>query len=253
MLQRYLDSLNDLNKRCESFSKFAFVYDNLSIMDRYAHLQRFCEYIEGVHASQIRVKAVILNNPNDEIHVNEYLLIKSTLDNNSKIVTGLRSNAMYKKLFGFLYTGEETSLAVVNQAIQIFDTYINTFEDNKKAISSFGKLEEIKKLVEEISNLVSSIGEVLNLYSKIFKDGTSRYYFSSIEKNINTLSELLNAQEELNYYLNITQAYSILDLYNLKNLISYILNTEDTYKLGSRFSYIYFKNIIDRTFDKLIF
>ena len=241
-----------LDSRCEYFENFSFKYDGLSLLDKYNLLKEFCDYIKELYLSQDRLYAVIINKEVDEVHAYEYYEIQNALEENKNLMMALRTNNIYKRLFDFLYEGEKTNCAEIKKLMQVFDLYLEDFNDNNKAKNSFAKITELKELAYKISDLISEMGGILNLYGKYFDDGTSRYYYSSIEKNISALSNLLEAKEELGYYLNITQQLRVLDKYELKNLIKYILTTEDTYKISSRLAYIYYKYIIDKTISERV-
>ena len=93
------------------------------------------------------------------------------------------------------------------------------------------------------------IGENLRRYTSIFKDSVSRYYFSNLEENISHLKLLLDNELELEYYLNITTGLKILEKYELKGLMNYILDGDKVTLLPEKFSYLYFKRIIDKVLE----
>lgn len=241
-----------LNERCEYFREFSFEFDGLSLLDKYNLLKDFCDYIKELYLSQDRLYSVIINKEVDEVHAYEYYGIQTALAENKELMMALRTNSVYKRLFDFMYEGEKTDCAKIKKVMQVFDLYLEDFNDNNKAKESFAKINDLKQLSNKISDLISEIGVVLNHYGKYFDDGTSRYYYSSIEKNINALNNLLEAKEELGYYLNITQQLRVLHKYELTNLIKYIFDTEDTYKLATRVAYIYYKHIIDNTISERV-
>lgn len=241
------NSLYDvINDEIKSYEKMGFVFDDKSIVDRVKELEKFTNYIHRLYKSQERLLKTKVTLDKNYILVEEYYKIKNIIDNFDKTVNNLRQNDEFKYLYEFLYQGEQTDFKSISKIIKDFEQYINTFESINSAMKTIKRYSEIKELADSMNTLVNTIGGNLRLYSLIFKDSVSRYYFSNIEQNIEYLNSLLEAKEELVLYLNITRGLAVLNDYHLDKLIEYIVSKDKVNNLTNFFTYKYFKNLIKK-------
>lgn len=239
------NSLYDvINDEIKSFKKIGFDFDDKSIVTRIEQLEKYANYIHNLYESQERLLKTKVSTSKNYILVEEYYTIKNIIDNFDKTVNNLRQNDEFKYLYEFLYQGEQTDFKNISKVIKGFEQFVNTFETVDSAMNTLRRFSEIRELADGMNTLVDSIGGNLRLYSLIFKDSVSRYYFSNIEQNIEYLDSLLEAKEELVLYLNITKGLAVLNEYHLDKLIEYIVSKDKVYDLTNFFTYKYFKGLI---------
>lgn len=243
LIRRIITLIMRINEFSEELNKYIVSLEGHKFLNRVSYVESFCNYIINVNNSKEKLLHEIIDNKGF-VTLDDYYQFKTRKDQLNAIIYYMNNNNEYSELFDFLYHGVETNVAHIKNNIQKFEKYISLFTTKENAEASFKKLYELKNYSEEIHELLNTTGVTLNSYARIFKDGTSRYYFSSINSNIESLSTLLNAKEELVYYLNITSSLSVLNNYNLKHLIDYLVSTNDSLYITSRFSYTYFANII---------
>ena len=174
---------------------------------------------------------------------------KNQINEVNDIIKGLENNSLYKELYGCLYKANNTDIDLISSSLEMYDHYKDVFESPEKIYNSFIKYSELKEIVDKVVELNDEIGENLRLYSLIFKDSVSRYYFSNIENNVDYLTKLLDAQEELNVYLSITRGIGVLNEYKLFSIIRFIEENDDINGVSSKFSLVYLDGIIKKYLD----
>lgn len=241
------NSLYDvINDEIKSYEKMGFVFDDKSIVNRVQELEKFTNYIHKLYESQERLLKTKVTTDKNYILIEEYYTIKNIIDNFDDTVNNLRTNDEFKYLYEFLYQGEQTDFKNISKIIKDFEQFVNTFESIDSAMDTLRRYSEIKELADSMNTLVDTIGGNLRLYSLIFKDSVSRYYFSNIEQNIDYLNSLLEGKEELVLYLNITKGLAVLNEYHLDKLIEYIVSKDNVNNLTNFFTYKYFKSLIKK-------
>lgn len=244
-LKEYLNLYDDINEKIDKFISYGFAFNSDNISDRFRKLYEYALYIKSLESSQERVSKIKIKDNNCAILTSEYYSIKNLIENFDNTIESLRSNAEYKELYDFLYVGELTDFKEIANMLLCFEKYVNLFQNVDYAIKATKEFDDLKMIALEASQLVESIGNFLQLYSNIFKDGVSRYYYSNLDQNIEYLDKLQNSKDELTNYLNITKGLAVLNKYKQNKLINYIINKDKIKGLSNFFTYKYCKAIID--------
>lgn len=250
LLKTFVKAYNNILNHIDYFKDYEIDFYKDNIRNRIDLFEKYLAYINNLYESNDRLFSVILDNDLGYVKPIEYFNLKNEIDKLRELIAYLKKNKEYYQLFGFLYQAEETNVLNILKIINMYDGYISVFISEEDIYNSFKKYDELRKVVEVIVELIKEIGENLRLYSMIFKDSVSRYYFSNIEKNIEYLSKLLEAKEELSVYLNITHGIGILNKYHLDSIISFIENNDDIEGISAKFSEVYFGKIINEYITK---
>jgi len=245
LLAEYDNAYNKVVSNFGLLKNYGVSCNDLSFRDKLELLNNYNQYIIELFKSNDNVSSVILDN-NSIISINTYYRIKEDEQKYNDMINYLRNNKEYKHLYEQFYNGEQTDYNLINRLVLIFNAYVNLFNSAELALSSLKKADKITELAREIVDLNNRIGDNLRLYTSIFKDSVSRYYFSNLEENISHLRVLTENKEELTYYLNVTSGIKVLDKYQLNGFINYIVNNDDVTLLSEKFDYLYYKQIIDK-------
>lgn len=229
-----------------NFEAYGFVFDDKSIVKRIEQLYHYAGYLKTLYESKERIVNIKVNNNNNILLVSEYKEIKNIVDNFDTTINNLRNNNEFKYLYEFLYVGEQTNYKYINKVMKSYESFIELFETYDYAIKTIKEFDKMREVADSMNALVETIGGNLRLYSLIFKDSVSRYYFSNIDQNIEYLNGLLEGREELVLYLNITKGLAILNEYKLDKLIEYIVTKDKVSGLSNFFTYKYFNDLINK-------
>ena len=242
----FLQSLRRIKEISQIFASYAVSFDNLSTKEQIEKFINYIAYLNDLYRTNERLMDVVIHNEHSYVVPSEYYTIESRINEINNIIKDLNNNREYQELYGVLYHAHQTDYMLILDAIDMFDKYKDVFVDAKKVYNSFGKFEELKSIVDKIEELIAEIGENLRLYSLIFKDSVSRYYYSNIENNVDYLTKLLDSQDELNIYLSITRGIGLLNEYKLYSIIKFVEENDDIKGIASKFSKVYFDGIISR-------
>lgn len=248
ILFEFEENYNKVIANYNLLTEFNIQSSNLTFKERLELLNKFNQYIIELFKSNDKIANVILDS-NQILSIDSYYTIKRNQCEYTEIINYLENHKQYKKLYEIYYNGSKTDYNLINRLILIFNAYNNLFVNSDLMLASIHKKDKISALSNEVTQLTNQIGENLRIYTSIFKDSVSRYYFSNLEENINHLKVLSDNREELDYYLNVTTGIKILDKYNLKGFIKYITNNDGVTLLPEKFDYLYYKKIIDRVLE----
>ncbi len=232
------------------FNKYGFDIKSFSIKNGISKLKEYLKYLDELYKSNDCIKSLINDFKDSYAYVDEYYKIKMYNSNMIEMAEALRNNNEFYQCFGYLYSAEETSISNVSNVIKLFNEYIHIFNSDDDALKSFKDLGKIKIISSNAFELINEIIENLRLYGNVFKDSISRYYYSNIKDNVAYLSKLLESRDELQIYLNITRAMTILHSYNLDEFIDYIVNLSNIKGVSNAFSRKYYDLLIDDFFSK---
>ena len=238
-----LDRIKEISKVFESYQ---VSFKNLSTASYVEKFTNYVGYLKKLFSDNERLMDVVIDNSLSYVVPSAYYEIEESINEISDIVKDLENNKTYKDLYGVLYKANNTDVVSIIESIDMFDKYREVFIENEKIYNSFVHYNELKEIIDKIVELIDEIGENLRLYSLIFKDSVSRYYFSNIENNVEYLTKLLDSQEELSIYLSITRGIGILNEYKLFSIIKFIEENDDIEGVSSKFSLVYFDGIIKR-------
>lgn len=248
MLFEFEERYNKVITNFNMLKDFNVQNSNISFKEKLDLLNKFNQYIIELFKSNDVILNVVLDS-NSILSINTYYKIKADQTEYNETINYLRNHKEYKRLYENYYNGELTDYNFINRLILIYNAYNNLFVNSDSMLASLRKMDIVNELSTEVTQLTNKIGENLRLYTIIFKDSVSRYYFSNLEENINHLKILSENEEELNYYLNVTSAIKVLDKYGLKEMIKYISEDDKVTLLPEKFSYLYFKRIIDKVLE----
>lgn len=249
LLMEFNDSYKKVLENFKFLKCYGINYEDLSFDETLNILVDFNNYIIDLYKSNDLITDVLLDS-NIICSVDTYYQIKNDQENYNSIIDYLRNNKEYQELYEDSYIGEKSNYDHIGKQTIRFNYYISLFIDYDKALDSLNHVDELKIIYGKIKELNNDVGANLKEYSqKKFKDSISRYYDSSLEENIKYLKNLMNNKEQLDYYLNVTSGLSVLNNYNLQGLINYIISNDNVKQLSEKFSYSYFKSIIDKVLE----
>lgn len=245
LLKIFVKSYNDLLNSIDYFKSYDVSFGKDLVRNCVNNFNKYLEYLNELYASNERMHSVVLDNDLEYVKPEEYFTLKVEIDKLREIIKYLKGNDKYYQVFGYLYQANETNVLNILKVIHMYEEYISVFISENDIYNSFINYVELSKIVEVTVQLVNEIGENLRLYNMIFKDSVSRYYFSNIEENVDYLTKLLEAKDELTIYLSITHGIRILNKYNLSSIIKYIENNDNIEGVASKFSQVYFGKLIE--------
>lgn len=244
LMKIYVKAYNNLLDNIKYFEDYDVTFERNNVRERIDNFEKYLIFLSNMYLSNERMNTIVLDNELEYVKPKEYFKLKVEIDKLNEIIDYLKNNQQYQELYGYLYKGHETNALNILKIIHMFEEYISVFTSEKDIYNSFINYEELRKVVDSVVQLVNEIGENLRLYSMIFKDSVSRYYFSNIENNVEYLSKLLEAKEELTAYLSITHGIGILNKYKLNSIIDFIVKNDDVEGISSKFSDVYFGAMI---------
>lgn len=243
-LNTFKKAYYELEDLATVLKKYNIDFDDNCFYNKINQIEKATTYIKNLYASNERMKNVVKSKENEYINAETYLNLNQILFEKNELKKKLANNSKYTEYYGHLYCEEKTDITLISRMLQNFEVFCTSFassqgfikatneEDNKKLISF---LDECKKVSDEIN-------EIFKLYCRIFKDGVSRFYYTSFKENIEYLNNLQSSKNELLYYLSVTKGLGVISKYNLDKLIKYIINDIDCNNLVNDFKYTYFKN-----------
>lgn len=215
-------------------------------------IEKAVDYLRNLYASNDRMKNIVKIKENNYVNAEMYVLLDRSLERKANIRNRLSNNQEYISLYGKLYQEEKTDITMISRLLQNFQSFCDCFANSKGFIRALEKKinEKLLSHLEVCIKTSDEINEIFKLYCRIFKDGVSRYYYTSFEENIKYLEKLLNSKEELLIYLTITKGIVVLNKYKLGKLINYIINDKKVGNLVDDFKYTYYKNIERMYYEK---
>jgi len=249
---KIIKALHTLRKACYELDDLSKILSGYKIKfketvfdKKVIEIEKAVEFVRGLYSSNDRMKNIVKVKDNYYVNAEMYFLLDSNLDKKYEIRNRLNNNAEYQELYGKLYHGEKTDITLISRLLQNFQLYYDCFKPGNGFIKVLEKetYDDICEHLNTCQKVSDEINEIFKIYCRIFKDGVSRYYYTSIEDNIVYLNSLLNAKDELLVYLTITKGIMVLNKYKLNKLINYIINIKDTTFLVENFKYTYFKNV----------
>lgn len=250
LTQTFILSYNKVKGICDSFEKYGITFNQTSIKTYVDKFTDYVNYLNNLFKSNEKMMDVVINNELDYVKPEEYFLIEKDIKEINRQIAALQTNEDYHMLYGTLFKANETDIVDIMESIQMFEEYEDVFVASDKVYNSFKKYDELKTVVNKVVELINEIGENLRLYSLIFKDSVSRYYFSNIENNVAYLTKLLDSQEELSIYLSITDGIRVLNEYKLHSIIKFIEENDEITGVAAKFSKVYFNGIITEYLQK---
>ena len=241
IFMRTLKRIKDIS---ETLERYQVSFKGLSTAKFIEKFTNYIDYLNDLYRGNERLMDVVIHNDLNYVVPSEYYEIENAINGINKIINELETNEQYKDLYGVLYNAHETDVVAIIESLDMYDKYIEVFTSNKHIYNSFVKFDELKEVIDQIVELIDTIGENLRQYSLLFKDSVSRYYFSNIENNVVYLTNLLNSQEELEIYLNITRGIGVLNEYKLFSIIKFIEENDTISGIASKFSIVYFDMVI---------
>ena len=245
-MQAFKKAYNNLLRLFKSFENYSVLDSEFTFTKKLSVVNNVIHYLNSVFDSNDRVQTHIKTVNNYYVKIEEYLEFKEALEKYHKSLKVFEDNKAYQEIFDSLYDKEKTNITQVSKIIAIYHDYANILVSSQKVIESFIKLEDLKTLISESVELLNGINDILKVYTRIFRDGVARYYYSNFETILDYLKLLLNSKEELVYYLNITSGMKVLDQYGLTGLNDYILNNEKCDNLVNDFQFIYFSRLKEK-------
>lgn len=249
----YQNFLNELNKFARIHNETSKIYDYvvkitskdnaLNYQDRVNKINDFVLYINTVYditmemGNIIRVKKTYSD-------IDSYLLLKNRINKLSEVKTSIVGNSDYKYLFGSLFEDDKTNVNELANYIKFYSNYTNCYIDGKAVENSLqdNNYKNIQNIVKQSEKTIYEINESFKLYSKIFKDGVGDFYYDDFIDNIEVLTDLLGAKDELIAYLDITDNLKVLQKYKLFILINLITSNKID-NASTLFKYKYFNNL----------
>lgn len=242
----FLQSLKRIRIISAIFEEYQVSFKDLQTSKHIEKFTSYVDYLNNLYRANELLMDVVIDNDNKYVVPSVYFDIEKRINEVNDIIKGLENNSLYKELYGCLYKANNTDIDLISSSLEMYDHYKDVFESPEKIYNSFIKYSELKEIVDKVVELNDEIGENLRLYSLIFKDSVSRYYFSNIENNVDYLTKLLDAQEELNVYLSITRGIGVLNEYKLFSIIRFIEENDDINGVSSKFSLVYLDGIIKK-------
>ena len=212
-LKIFIKAYNSLILNIKSFEKYNISFDKSNSRDYIMQYEEFLGYLNNLYVTNELMESIVIDNDLEYVKPSEYFKIKEEIDKLNEVIDYLKNNKKYYQLYGYLYQAHETNILEILRIINMYKGYISVFISENDIYNSFINFGQLKKIIDAVAQLVSEIGENLRLYSMIFKDSVSRYYFSNIEYNVEYLSKLLEAKDELTIYLSITHGIGVLNKY----------------------------------------
>lgn len=250
VLKIFVSAYNNILDSIKYFEKYLISFDNLNVRMKVDYLKKYLDYVNNLYLSNERMNSIILDNELEYVKPIEYFNLKVEIDKLNEIINYLKNNQEYYEFYGYLYQAHETNVLNILKIIHMFDGYISVFVSENAIYNSFKNYKDLREVVDAVVQLVNEIGENLRLYSLIFKDSVSRYYFSNIENNVEYLTKLLDAKNELTLYLNITHGIGVLDKYKMHSIIEFIVAHDDVSGISAKFSEVYFEGLIKEYLKK---
>ena len=246
----FFKSLKRIDEMSMTFEQYGISFKVAATNKRIEKFTKYIDYLNSLYRGNERLMDVVIHNDLKYVVPSEYYVIEEKINEINNIISNLENNKEYAELFGVLYHAHKTDIIEIIDSIDMYDKYKDVFVSEKKVYNSFAKFDELKVIINQIVDLVEEIGENLRLYSLLFKDSVSRYYFSNIENNVVYLTNLLNSKEELEIYLKITRGIGVLNKYKLYSIIKFIEENDDISGVASKFSSVYFKVLIKEYLNK---
>ena len=234
----------------DSFSYYSYKPLSSSILDNVNRLNEYLDYIESLFSSNNRIKDCLIDKDTKYASVDIYYEMEKYIDRYNDKIKYFVNNKLYRDYFGYMYRYEKTDIQELKNVATIYNNYINVFVSTESVYESFVNYDNLRKIVNNTKEQLDSIVENIKQYSLIFKDSVKRYYDSKIEDNVVYFTKLLDCKNELNLYLNITSEIGVLNEYHLTNLIKYVEKNDDITGLSDIFEAYYFKNLVDKFFEK---
>lgn len=233
--------LEDLAKVLKNYN---MEFDESCFYNKINQIEEATNYIKNLYTSNERMKFVVKNKDNEYVNAETYLNLNKILSEKKELKQKLSNNSKYIECYGHLYNEEKTDITLISRVLQNYEVFCENFASSKGFIKALDEKENEKllKFLEECKKVSDEINEIFKLYCRIFKDGVSRFYYTSFRENIEYLEKLQSSKNELLYYLSVTKGLSVLDKYNLDKLINYIIEEVNCQNLVNNFKYTYFKN-----------
>ena len=245
---KFLSSFNSITKLLDRISVYKYKYNVSEFKGTVDEFGDYISYLETLYESNSRIYNTIVNKVLPYPVVSDYYDIKEYIDKYNSYVDYFASNKEYPNLYGYLYNGEKTDIRKVEDIAKVYHEYISSFVNESKVYQSFDMDVEFRYVVDNIKIYMDDTVDELNNYNKMFKDGTNRYYYSNIESNVEYLSSLIDSEEELILYLNITKEINKLNKYGLSKIMSFIENNDDISQISDIFTAVYFDTLVKEYF-----
>lgn len=244
ILNTFKKSYYELEDLAELFKKYNMTFDDTCFNIKVNQIDSAINYIKDLYQSNERLKKVVKNKDNEYVSVETYLHLQQLLNEKNNLKQKLINNQKYIECYGDLYQGEKTDITKISRVLQNFQLFCENFINSHGFLKALNEAENTKLLeyLGECKKVNDDINEVFKMYCRIFKDGVSRYYYTSFRENIEYLNTLQTSKSELIHYLSITKGLGVLNKYGLEKLINYIIKEPKCENLVNNFKYTYFKN-----------
>lgn len=235
----------EINKFYDLLIEYNFNFNAKNFIQKINYIKNASIYLHELFDSNDRIYSTIKTIEEDYVKAEVYFSIRDDEYTVKSIKKRLDENDRYRYLFGSMYRSSETNINAISRVIQNFSSYIECFASPKSLIDSltvetnFNLIFHLDRCLE-ISNEVNVI---FKLYTKVFRDGVTRYYYTDFNQTIDYLKILLNSEDELEYYLIITNNLKTLINLKLGKFINYIINLKGGSNLVNDFKYTYFTNL----------
>lgn len=244
VLNTFKKSYYELEDLANVLKKYNIEFDDNCFNVKVNQIEKAINYIKNLYQSNERMKNIIKNKDSDYVNVETYLHLKKLLTEKKNLKQKLVNNQKYIEYYGNLYCEEKTDITLISRVLQSFQLFCDNFVNEKGFLKCLNEEENEKLLnyLNECKKVNDEINEIFKLYCRIFKDGVSRFYYTSFKDNVEYLRLLQSSRSELIHYLSITKGLNVLNKYGLKKLIDYIINHSKCENLVNDFKYTYFRN-----------
>lgn len=244
----YRNSYRNIIEIYEELHKYLPLKKQSKMMPILNDMMSAFEYFRQVFNSNDRMMNVILDYSNTYATFEEYIKLKTKLQDLYNHRQMLKNNVEYKELYGKYYLDVYTNCGDIRKILDFYNYYQQIFKTYELCVKSLSekRRSEIQEIFFEIRNIFELMGLNITNYNTVFKNSfTISYYNNSFSEVIKYLNKLIDAKEELHLYLDIIDSVQVVMKYKLFRWVNYLVNSESLDNVVDEFKLSYFQSVSD--------
>ncbi|HQD92588.1 MAG TPA: hypothetical protein PK924_04875 [Bacilli bacterium] len=238
-LKEFSEAYSFINKYRTNLRQCGFVIEE-DFVKSLSQIKEINKYLNNFYSTYDEF-IISTNLIDKKIYFEDIVKLQNLTSKLIELKNDFYNNSHYSTYFGMLYDYERTNILKLQTSLKNFQNYLNCFI-NLDYANKFFEENYHNKLIEYLNLILKNIEEIdelIKLYTKLFVDRISTYYYNDFKDVITYLEKFLSSKDELVLYLNITNEIKVLLEYRANDLIEYITDINQNSNLSENFKYTY--------------